>query len=431
MWFDEYQSVIADAAADAGGLQTLLRLGAHAGALLHAHDRYLADGLDHAASTALVERELGDLLICVAALATAHGLSLDEVARGNVVKIRQRAIDRRLTSLPDVPDSPVDSDVYQRLAALTDEEARDGIDPLALSVPLLGLAGEVGTLLVAQKKAFRDRAPQAADPVFLAVELGDVLWYAATVARHSQLVFDEIIRASLARLQERQRERACLRELPANLPVLDECFESQERFPRRMVVRFQQRQEYGRAVVSITLVAAEPNAFPDGPVDTGVKDKRQGFDVPQSMGNSLSDNSRRVDDYRFHDAIHLGFLAVMGWSPLMRSLLQLKRRSNPAVDEAEDGARAIFAEEGMAAVLAKRSTRFQGFLTEQAVDEESVEMLATVVEDLEVARMPVWLWRRAIAQGFAAMRALADGPGGFLVVDLDAHALTYSKIAPR
>lgn len=249
--------------------------------------------------------------------------------------------------------------------------------------------------------------------------------------RHSQLVLDDILCASLARVRERQRERACLRELPATLPVLDERFGPQERFPRRMVVRFQQRQERGRAVVSITLVAAKPNAFPDGPVEIGVEDKKQGFDVPQSIGNSLSDNSRRIDDYRFHDAIHLGFLATMGWSPFMRSLLQLKRRTDSVTDEAEDGARAIFAEEGMAAVLAKRSTRFQGFLTEQAVDDESVEMVATVLEDLEVAQMPLWLWRRAIAQGFAAMRALANGPGGLLVVDLDARALAYSKTAPR
>jgi hypothetical protein len=114
----------------------------------------------------------------------------------------------------------------------------------------------------------------------------------------------------------------------------------------------------------------------------------------------------------------------------MRALLQLKRRSNVATDENEDGARAVFAEEGLAAVLAKRSTRMQGFLIEDAVDDESVEMLTTVLEDLEVQRMPSWLWRRAIAQGFSAMRALANGPGGFLVVDLDRRLLRYQKKPP-
>lgn len=430
--FDDYQALFAAAAdGDAAGLRTLLRLGTHAGALLQAHDRYLGDGLDHAASKTLIAREIGELLAGVAELATEHGLALDEVARGNVAKIRQRAISRKLPSLPEVPDGPVDAEQYQRLAALTDEGARDGVDPLALSVPLLGVAGEVGTLLDAQKKGFRDQAPQAADPLFMSVELGDILWYTATAATHSQLNLASILNAAVARAEDRNQERTALRDVPNNLPVLDARFGPEERFPRRMVVRFQQRQERGRAFVSVTLVAAEPNAFRDGPIDSLVADKKQGFVVPQSLGDSLSDNSRRVDHYRFHDAIHLGFLAVMGWSPLMRSLLQIKRRSDADVDEAEDGARAIFVEEGMAAVLAKRSIRFQGFLTEQAVDDESVEMLTTVVEDLEVAQMPPWLWKRAVAQGFAGMRGLARGPGGFLIVDLDTRTVTYSKTPPR
>lgn len=430
MRFDDYQARHAAAAEDPNGLTTLLGLGADAGALLHAHGQYLSDGIDHEASTALVARRLGSLLACVAAMATAHGLSLDDIARGNVVKIRERALDRRLRTAPDVPNGSVDASEYQQLASLTDEDAKDGVDPLALGVPMLGLAGEVGTLLVAQKKAFRDRTPQATDPRFLAVELGDVLWYAATVARHSQLELDAILTASAEWAEERRRERAALRSLPSDLPLLDTAYPEWERFPRRLVVRFQQRHDRGRTLASLTLLAAEPNAFPDGPVDIGIPDKRQGFAVPQPIGHSLSDNSRRPDDYRFHDAVHLGFLAVMGWSPLMRSLLQLKRRSVPSVDEAEDGARAIFAEEGLAAVLAKRAPSFQGFLTERAVDDESVQMLATVLEDLEVARMPAWLWKRAVAQGFEAMRALARGPGGFLVVDLDNRSLTYSKMPP-
>jgi hypothetical protein len=114
----------------------------------------------------------------------------------------------------------------------------------------------------------------------------------------------------------------------------------------------------------------------------------------------------------------------------MRALLALKRRSKPDVDESEDGARAVFAEEGLAAVLAKRSLALQGFRSEQAVDDESIEMITTVLEDLEVSQMPSWLWRRAIAQGFTAMRQLADGHGGFLDVNLDARTLSYSKMNP-
>lgn len=430
MQFDEFQARVTTAADSAGGLTTLLDLGAHAGALLHAHSRYLTDGLDYRGSTTLIARELGALLGQVAAIATAAGLSLDEIARGNVAKIRMRAQERHLPTPPAVPDGPIHASKYQQLAAMTDEDAQDGVDPLALGVPMLGLAGEAGTLLVAQKKAYRDRARQVTDPAFLATELGDVLWYSATVARHSQLDLDVILASAADLAEARQHERTALVDLPRDLPVLDETYPDQERFPRQLLIRFQERRDGDRVEVSVTLTAAEPNKFPDGPVDVGVKGKKKGFVIPQTLGDSLTDNSRRVDDYRFHDAIHLGFLAVMGWSPLVRSLLQLKRRSDAATDESEDGARAIFAEEGLAAVLAKRATRMQGFLTERSVDDETLEMLTTVLEDLEVHRMPTWLWRRAVSQGFSAMRALADGPGGFLVVDLDARSLTYHKTPP-
>ncbi len=105
----------------------------------------------------------------------------------------------------------------------------------------------------------------------------------------------------------------------------------------------------GRRAAALMLVSAEPDAFPDGPVT--IRGKLAGFQAGTEVGDPLTDNTRRMDAYRFHDAIHLGFMAVLGWSPVMRALLRLKRKSSPEADECEDGARAIFAEEGLAAVL--------------------------------------------------------------------------------
>jgi NTP pyrophosphatase (non-canonical NTP hydrolase) len=428
--FDTYQGRVSAAAEDLDPLTTLLGLGAHAGRLLEAHQRYLRDGIDAQASSELVRRELAQVLRHVALLATTHELSLDDVARRNIAKIRDRARQRDLPRAPDVPDGAIDAATYQRLATLTDEDAKDGVDPLALGVPMLGLAGEAGTLLVAQKKQFRDKQGEPPDPDFVAVELGDVLWYASTVARHAQLDLADLVDESLAQAEQRQHEQRSLTALPTDLPVLDAEYPDTERFPRRLLIRFQQQADDGRVTVRMTLVDAAPNAFSDGPIDIGLS-KTQGFRIAGPIGDPLTDNSHRADDYRFHDAIHLGFLAVMGWSPNMRQLLGLKRRSDLAVDENEDGARAIFAEEGLAAVLAKRAPLMQQFRTESAVDDESIEMLTTVLEDLEVSRMPPWLWRRAIVQGFRAMRELAQGPGGFLVVDLDSRSLTYHKTPPR
>jgi hypothetical protein len=330
-----------------------------------------------------------------------------------------------------VPRGPVHMTAYQNLAALTDEDAADGIDPLSLGVPMLGLAGEAGTLLVAQKKAYRDKDPMASTPAFVAEELGDLLWYAATVARRCDLDLDAVASASVDRAEALRTELALLHELPPDLPVLDEGYPTDERFPRHLVVRVRQRRAGAQVFAALTVVDASPNAFPDGPVTSLISGKPQGFAIGKPLGSELTDNSRRADDYRFHDAIHLGFLAVMGWSPVMRALLQLKRRSASDVDENEDGARAIFAEEGLAALLAKRASALQGFAVERAVDDETVQMFTTVLEDLEVARMPAWLWRRAVTQGFTAMRKLAAERGGFLIVDLDARSLSYRKTPPR
>jgi hypothetical protein len=156
--------------------------------------------------------------------------------------------------------------------------------------------------------------------------------------------------------------------------------------------------------------------------------KKLGYQVGGELGDPLTDNSRRVDAYRFHDAIHMGFLAVLNWSPTLRALLRLKRKSNPETDECEDGARAIFAEEGLAAVLSRLAKRRTGFLIEASVDGEVIDVAKAAAVDLEVEPLPTWLWRRAICQGFQAMHQLSENGGGYLVADLDLRTLTYTKV---
>jgi hypothetical protein len=139
------------------------------------------------------------------------------------------------------------------------------------------------------------------------------------------------------------------------------------------------------------------------------------------LGDPLTDNARKPDGYRFHDAIHLGFLAVLGWSPTLRASLRLKRRS----DGCGDGARAIFAEEGLAAALARLAEAHNGFQTYQEVTRETVEVARAVTVGLEVHVVPGWSWRRAIWHAFRAVHQLNDHRGGELVADLDARSLTW------
>jgi NTP pyrophosphatase (non-canonical NTP hydrolase) len=316
---------------------------------------------------------------------------------------------------------------FQRAAQTTSQLRLGG--PQGAIAPMLGLASETGSILNVYKKYLRDGIDLAANREFLREELGDLLWYVAAVATACDLNLEDIAATNLQRAKDRYRGNHAPRQ-PDMLPVFDENYPMHERFPRLLVVAFADHLlPSGRIVAELTLVSAEPNAFPDGPV-TVATGKKLGYQVGTTLGDPLTDNSRREDGYRFHDAIHLGFLSVLNWSPTLRALLRLKRKSNPEVDECEDGARAIFAEEGLAAVLARLAKRRTGFLSETSIDSEVIDVAKAVAVDLEVEPLPVWLWRSAIRQGFHAMHQLGRNGGGYLVADLDARTLSYEKVLP-
>ena len=44
-----------------------------------------------------------------------------------------------------------------------------------------------------------------------------------------------------------------------------------------------------------------------------------------NIGDRLTDNKLEKDDYRFHDVFQLANAAILGWSPVLRALLRVKR----------------------------------------------------------------------------------------------------------
>jgi NTP pyrophosphatase (non-canonical NTP hydrolase) len=299
--------------------------------------------------------------------------------------------------------------------------------PQSAVVPMLGMASEAGSILNVYKKYLRDGIDIAANREFLHEELGDLLWYVAAVATACGLDLESIAESNLRRTRDRYITEQPHSQFEA-LPVLDSSYPPHERFPRCLVMGFAERVlASGRAAADMMLISAEPNPFPTGPISCE-NGKMIGFQLGVSLGDSLTDNSRRTDTYRFHDAIHLGFVAVLGWSPIIRALLRLKRKSNPETDEVEDGARAIFAEEGLAAVLSRLARRRAGLISETSIDGEVIDVAKATTTDLEVESLPGWLWRSAISQGFRAMHLLAENGGGYLVADLDERTLTYKKV---
>ncbi|MCF5775529.1 hypothetical protein GIV40_00305 [Pseudomonas poae] len=147
------------------------------------------------------------------------------------------------------------------------------------------------------------------------------------------------------------------------------------------------------------------------------------------IGDRLTDNSNEPDDYRFHDVFHLAYVAYLGWSPVLRSLLKRKRKSNPSIDENEDGARAMIIEEGIATWIfnhAKRRNFYKG-IEVGSLEYGLLKQIQSMVEGYEVYQCPLWQWELAILKGFEVFRKLRTDRSGTVVVDMLNHQLTFKS----
>ena len=210
------------------------------------------------------------------------------------------------TRSPTASEEKMDFKTYQERAAKTDRNP--ATEERGMIIPLLGLAGEAGELLTEYKKFLRDGESHTQFRDRFAEELGDLLWYLTTVATKVGLDLADVAARNLEKVEKRWGP------LPEREPF-DADYPENERFPRRFLIDFATTHDKDEKPVVRVFYKNEP------------------------FGDLLTDNSEEPDGYGFHDAIHLSFAAVLGWSPLTRKLLKAKRRSNPTVDEVQDGAR--------------------------------------------------------------------------------------------
>jgi NTP pyrophosphatase (non-canonical NTP hydrolase) len=284
---------------------------------------------------------------------------------------------------------------YQRAARKTEQPAAPGTDPVV--VPMLGLLGEAGSIATAYKKQLRDGAAFHHAKHQLRQDLGDILWYLAVLSERFGLDLDDIAVASLVKAADRWR--------PTPAPSLfDGDYPETEQLPRRAVFDF------------------TPAILPDGrAVITLHCDGRQ-------VGDPLTDSSRISDDYRLHDVFHIACACVLGWSPVLRSLMRRKRKSDPHVDEAEDGGRAIAIEEGISALVFAYAARHDYLDGVTRLDNELLATIGGMVAHLEVSTRRAADWEQAILAGLTAWRQLhAAGGHGTLTIDLLERTL---EVAP-
>lgn len=280
---------------------------------------------------------------------------------------------------------------YQIDALKTDRTNQAGVEAAQL-VPLLGLAGEAGQLLSEYKKWLRDGPSHVRFVDRVQEELGDILWYVSNVASKYGLELEDIAAANLTKTRARFGDTQGI-----TLSVSDN---DAERFPDRFTLAFKERADGNKIIVRV-------------------------YFNGEQIGAELTDNALGDDGYRFHDVFHAAFVAVLGWSPVLRKLLGRKRRSAAKVDEVEDGGRAAVIEEGMAALIFDYGRNHNFLDGAGGVDEALLKALRSMSSHLEVASLPEALWQSAIMQGFAVWRQVVAGKGGVIEVDRAAQTLYY------
>ncbi len=134
------------------------------------------------------------------------------------------------------------------------------------------------------------------------------------------------------------------------------------------------------------------------------------------VGDVINDNSVEKDFYRYHDVFHYTFATFLGWSPCTRSMLKLKRKSKPLIDEMEDGARATITEEAISLLLfneAKRNDYFQKANIKPAI----LQIIMQMTETFEVKNKTKEDWEEAILKGYELFILLKKNRGGSIHFD--------------
>jgi len=289
---------------------------------------------------------------------------------------------------------------YQESAAKTDQvPGPDETDLKALMVPLLGLAGEAGSLLTEFKKWLRQGEIYRPFSHQVAEEIGDILWYLSNIASKMNLDLDEVARENLAKLEDRWGES----DKPQHQlfsTQYDQHFPVEEQLPQKYRAEFRMVTEAGQSKLALSI---------DG----------------ESSGNCLTDNAHADDGYRFHDCFHLALATLLGWSPLVRKLRDCKRKSVPQIDEVEDGARARITEEAISVLVYEYAKDFSMFDGADSIEYELLRTIKMMTRPYEVHDRTPKEWESAILKCYSVWRLLNEHDGGIVVADASTQTFEY------
>lgn len=361
---------------------------------------------------------------------------------------------------------------YERAVAPTDRFADADVTPI-----LLGLFGEVGSVMSTSKKLHRERSAFAGYMRDVEEELGDTLWYVAALCRRLKVslsdLFLEVLDSNgytisvvangdpnspvskaissadlapldsiLLRLGEQSARLLSLEMDPTTAkPLLMD-------FIRTYIEAVQASQVSFAAVLTQNMAKAcgrfippSPDTLPDFDVDFPEEEQLpREFEIEITqradgrsylrwhgvfIGDPLSDNIGDPDGYRFHDVFHFANAAILHWSPTMRALIKHKRKSKKEIDEAQDSGRAIVIDEGLSAYVFSHAKSLHFFEGQNSVSFDLLKAVQNFVRGYEVEQCPLHLWENAILQGYDVFRQTRKNEGGIIVGNRNERTLKY------
>ena len=365
-------------------------------------------------------------------------------------------------------------DYIQKIGS-TDKLPQDKLYPV-----LMGLFGEVGSIISTAKKHIREDAAYTGYQHALEEEFGDTLWYFAALCRRLNIGLDTILTEVTNRNSYNKKIAASdllenpiahvlsVNELPdlhqtllnlgnAVAALLD--IKEMDKQTHKLLHRFSESylQALQASKVSFSKVIRkniektrgrflDPDSSTLPSFDSDFPDEEQ---LPQHfeiivtqrksgqcylqwngvfIGEPLTDNILDPDDYRFHDVFHFAYAAILHWSPTFRSLIKQKRKSDPRIDEAQDGGRAIVVEEGLTAWIYSQAKHLNLFEGEKSISFDLLKVVKQFVQGYEVESCPLKLWERAILEGYDVFRKVRKNNGGIVVGDRRNRSITYKPI---
>ncbi|WP_299810458.1 nucleoside triphosphate pyrophosphohydrolase family protein [uncultured Roseibium sp.] len=365
---------------------------------------------------------------------------------------------------------------YERLVAPTDRFSKADVIPI-----LLGLFGEVGSVMSTSKKLHREKSAFAAGYMRdVEEELGDTLWYVAALCRRFDInlsdLFSEALEGQgfsmsivangnpslpfakaissvdlapldsiLLRLGEQAARLLNLETDAANAKTeLVEFIRTYIEAVQASKVSFASVLNGNISKTCGRFITPPADTLPDFdaefPEDEQIPRDFE-IEITQKadgrsylrwqgvfIGDPLSDNIGDPDGYRFHDVFHFANAAILHWSPTFRALIKHKRKSMKDVDEAQDSGRAIVIDEGLSAYIFSHAKSLNFFENQDTVSFDLLKAVQNFVRGYEVERCPLKLWEDAILQGYEVFRQMRKNEGGIVIGNRKDRTLRYKPL---